>query len=309
MRVWGLCLVAAMAVGCGAKAPVDDSFADLAGVDMKADYFSYRLRLLGSLVSDQPVTASYSSRPRFRGYSFGAQAGTAVDIWVRSTDGGDAVAWLLDAQFKVIAKNDDADNTTYDSHLQAVLPTNGNSKSYYVVFRDYDLHRHHFTVTASLRGKMLGPPASGTGDTAQAKAFVPLYQAAGRGFATDSHVIDTSSAPTPVKTAVSDFTGAFGADATITTWRFRAASATAYAVMADAIDSSGSVYVSLFDARGVWVAHGLTRDFLNNPTLSWEYDMEDVTICRCGLAPDGSGAAGCTWVDGVNRPSDVSDCD
>lgn len=60
---------------------------------------------------------------------------------------GDAVAWLLNDTFDVVASNDDADATTSDSHITAALGRDG---THYIVFRDYDLASHYFTVTVAL---------------------------------------------------------------------------------------------------------------------------------------------------------------
>ena len=44
---------------------------------------------------------------------------------------------------KVVAKNDDADDTTFDAHVIGDLQAPG-----YLVFRDYNLESHYFTATA-----------------------------------------------------------------------------------------------------------------------------------------------------------------
>ena len=121
---------------CGGKGPVDEDFSNLATVDQKSDAFSYRMKVLGPLSGSD--TTLYTSAPRFRAWTL---PGGHADAWVRSTQ-GDAVAWLLDARFKVVAKNDDADDTTYDAHVVGDLAGSG-----YLVFRDYDLQSHYFTAT------------------------------------------------------------------------------------------------------------------------------------------------------------------
>jgi hypothetical protein len=308
MRVW-IVVAAAVAFGCVGKAPVDEDFSDLAGIDAKSDYFSSRLKLIGPIKDGDSPSVTYTSKPRFRGFQISGSAADVIDVWVRSTDGGDAVTWLVDQNFKVFAKNDDADDTTYDSHIQATLPSQS-SKVFYLIFRDYSVRKHVFTITFSEKdSKIVDVPAPDTGSTAQAIAFAKLYatDAADRSFATDSHLIDKGALPAAAQTAYQEFSDALGADATYTAWRFRAGGAYAYAVLADAIDSSSHVYVSLFDSSGTWVAHGHTNDFANAPTLLWGLDIDDLTICRCGLSP--SGWAGCEWPDGLIRGSDVSDCD
>src|SRR5688500_15622951 len=104
------CSVLSLVAACGgAKLPVDESFADLAGLDEKADSFSYRMKILGALgYGENSLEIGYTQQPRFRAYRFAGRAGDKVEARVRSSDGGDAVAWILDARFEVVAHNDDA---------------------------------------------------------------------------------------------------------------------------------------------------------------------------------------------------------
>ena len=309
MRSCAWLLIALGALGCTGKADVEEDFSDLAGMSAKSDYFSYRLKLLGTMTDGQSSTVVYTKTPRFRGFTLPSSEGVKVDAWVRSTDGGDALAWILDEKFNVIVKNDDADDSTYDSHLQATLPAS-KTGTYYLVFRDYNVHKHTFTVSLTeTGGTPTTPAAPDTGSTTQAKAFVPLYTAAAGAFASNSHVVARTSVPVGVGSAASDFDGILTPTDAVTVWKFKAGSANAYAVIADLSKSSDSVYVSLFNSSGTWVAHGRNVTFASSPALDWGLDIDDPSICRCGLAPDGSGYAGCEWPDGVNRVSDISDCD
>ena len=130
---------------CAHKAPVTDDFSDLAGQDEKSDAFSYRMKLLGSLDYGQSAaSAKYTHSPRYRAYKFGGNEGDRVDVWVRSND-GDAVAWVLDNSFQVVASNDDADDTTLDAHVVTTLPAS-DSITHYIVYRDYSLATAHFSV-------------------------------------------------------------------------------------------------------------------------------------------------------------------
>src|SRR5437763_5363479 len=138
-------LLSCLALAACGKAPVDDSFGDLAGLDQKSDSFSYRMKILGSLAYGSAKTSLYTSTPRYRAYSFTAKADDNVSAWVTSTQ-GDAVGWLLDSAFNVVTSNDDADTTTVNSHLVAHL---GKAGTYYIVWRDYYLDTHYFTVSLS----------------------------------------------------------------------------------------------------------------------------------------------------------------
>src|SRR5262245_15711176 len=111
-----------VAAGCGqAKNPVED-LSELAGIDVKSASFSRRMLLVGSLsYGETSADVQYRNPPRYRAFKFGGQKGDKVDIHVRSTNGGDSVAWLTNNAFSVIASNDDSDGTL-DSHIQATLP-------------------------------------------------------------------------------------------------------------------------------------------------------------------------------------------
>ena len=107
---------------------------------------SAQIKVVGSLDYGQTSDAfDYTATPEYRAVKFAGSAGDDVDVWVRSTNGGDAVAYLLDNDFKEIARNDDASKTTLDSHIKATLPKNA-SATHYVVFRDYYGSKASFTV-------------------------------------------------------------------------------------------------------------------------------------------------------------------
>ncbi len=136
-------LVLALTLAACGKAEPQDQFNDLAGLDDKSDAFSSKLKLAGNLTyGAPPLKVKYSKTPLYRGVTFTGSVGDPVDIWVRSTV-GDAVSWLLDSSYKVVAKNDDASSSTADSHLTATLSKAG---TFYVVFRDYNYGSHYFTV-------------------------------------------------------------------------------------------------------------------------------------------------------------------
>jgi hypothetical protein len=139
-------LLIAFLAGCtSGKIDPQDSFDDLGG---KADAFAGKIRVAGNLAyNDAALRVKYSSTPLYRAVTFTAAAGDAVEVWVRST-GGDPVTWILDANDKVVAKNDDASADVTDSHLALTLKKAG---TFYVVFRDYSYESHYFTV--ELKGK------------------------------------------------------------------------------------------------------------------------------------------------------------
>jgi hypothetical protein len=147
MKILACSLVLA---ACAHKAPVSDDFSDLSGLDEKSDSFSYRMTILGSLDYGQSAPSTkYTKTPRYRAYKFAGYEGDRVDVWVRSND-GDAVAWVLDNSFHVVASNDDADDSTLDSHIVTTLPAN-DSITHYIVYRDYSTSTAHFSLDLAVQ--------------------------------------------------------------------------------------------------------------------------------------------------------------
>ncbi len=128
------------------KQPVDDDFSELANQDIKSDSFSYRMKIVAGIgYGHASAWVNYTKTPRYRAVTFTGAGGDKVDAWVRSNNGGDAVGWILDKGFRVLASNDDADASTLDAHLSLTLPP-GPSQKHYIVFRDYDLLSARFIV-------------------------------------------------------------------------------------------------------------------------------------------------------------------
>jgi hypothetical protein len=154
-----LTFLAVMAAsGCtGTKPEVTEDFSDLAGGDEKSDKFRSKFQLVGSLDYGQTSDSiKYANPPKYRAFKFGGQKGDVVEIDVTSRN-GDAVAFLLDNAYNIVAQNDDANSDTLNSHIKATLPGNTNPDiiTYYIAFRDYDLHSATFKV--ALKGKKVAP--------------------------------------------------------------------------------------------------------------------------------------------------------
>ena len=136
---------------CAAQAPKDDSddFSDLA--DAKADAFSTKLKIVDSLTYGQETaSAHYTKTPKYRAYTFSAEGGDSIDVWVRSSN-GDPMTWVLDSKFKILAKNDDASDTDTNSHIDFTLPASTDTglpapAVYYVVYRNATTDSADFTV-------------------------------------------------------------------------------------------------------------------------------------------------------------------
>ena len=117
----------------------------------------------GHLRPQTSSTISYAKTPkRYRAIKFSGAEGDSIEAWVRSSNGGDAVAWVLDNDFKILAMNDDADKTTLDAHIRLTLPANP-SATHYVVLRDYALRSAKFTV--KLQGSKPSRPRSSCRDS------------------------------------------------------------------------------------------------------------------------------------------------
>lgn len=140
-------LTGAVLAGCTTEAVDEATAADEAELRALAAN-----EIVGTIAFGQtsdPI--AYASPPRYRALRFQGAAGDHVEAWIRSAD-GDAVAFLVDASFKSIARNDDADATTKDARLAAKLRSSG---EHYVVFRERDLEPATFTVALA---KVPAPP-------------------------------------------------------------------------------------------------------------------------------------------------------
>ncbi|HEX4458946.1 MAG TPA: hypothetical protein VIA18_13310 [Polyangia bacterium] len=128
--------------GCreAAKAPVNDTFSLVSDKSQPATNIA--------TITYGTTTKPIKTRGDYGWLQLTGAIGDNVDIWVRSND-GDAVAFLLDSQDNIVAKNDDANATTTDAHISAPLAANG---TYYIAFREYSYARASFTVSLAGRG-------------------------------------------------------------------------------------------------------------------------------------------------------------
>jgi hypothetical protein len=261
----GWLAVAAVVAGCGGagKAPANDDFGELAGLDAKSDAFSKRMSVLGWLdYQNRMGGVSYTSTPRYRAWRFTGYAGDPVSVSVRpGKAGGDPVTWLLDHRFRRVAMNDDATDSDTSSYLYVELPADD---SYYVVVRSYDLQPADFTV--ELEGfTPVGDPAS------DAKSFYDHILGTADASATDPYFqIDPSALPD-------------AAAAEAKSWaKWNPAAARTFSVWGDdyyAISDGTEelFWVSLYDAWGTRLAHGYDGD--SGPEIStWDPSPYDPTL-------------------------------
>jgi hypothetical protein len=108
------------------------------------------------LAANEVVGELAASTPRYRAFRFLGRQGDSVEAWVRSPE-GDALGFMLAADFKTLATNDDASGATRDARMELTLP---NSGTYYVAFRDADFEPTRMTVTLT-RLSATGPVVDG----------------------------------------------------------------------------------------------------------------------------------------------------
>jgi hypothetical protein len=103
-------------------------------------------KYLGKIKSGETKTGYYSAPPTYRSYGFDAKGGDELTVDVKSVY-GDAMAWITDSNYNVLAFNDDATSATLDSRIKVKIPANRPARSYRIVFRDYDMIQATFKVS------------------------------------------------------------------------------------------------------------------------------------------------------------------
>ena len=87
------------------------------------DVFSGQMVVVGTLLHGQPSgLVGYFNPPRYRAFRFAAAQDDRLDIWVGCED-GDAVAWVLDTNYRTLAWNDDARVGNTNSHISLTIPS------------------------------------------------------------------------------------------------------------------------------------------------------------------------------------------
>ncbi|MDB4935897.1 MAG: bacillopeptidase [Labilithrix sp.] len=93
-------------------------------------------KIVGSLTYGQTSSNTpYTKTPRYRAFKFAGNAGDEIEVSVKSNN-GDPVTWILDNDWRTVAKNDDASASDTNSHVKVKLPANA-SATHYIVVRDY----------------------------------------------------------------------------------------------------------------------------------------------------------------------------
>jgi hypothetical protein len=131
---------------CAADTGAEDK-ADVSAESESA--LTWVIRNLGEIPGSGEVrTTRYTNPPKYSAYSFNANGGEEVDVWVKGQGRQDAVAWILDANGRMLAYNDDAAEGGLGSHITTKLPARiGTKAKLRVVFREYTLSPATFSVS------------------------------------------------------------------------------------------------------------------------------------------------------------------
>jgi hypothetical protein len=144
----GLCAVLlAGLVGCSSD-PAGKNVEDTATVESELTLVG--VNYLGTIANGQTKTSYYYNPPRYRAYGFTAKANDRITVDVKSLN-GDAMGWITSSGYTVLAANDDASYYTLDSKVTYKVPAGTPTRSYRIVFRDYDLLDATFTVKLSIQ--------------------------------------------------------------------------------------------------------------------------------------------------------------
>jgi hypothetical protein len=138
-----LTAAAGATIGCSAEPQAQKE-------DVASEASELRLsgaRYAGKMAYGATKTVDYNSSARYRSVAFDATAGDEITIEV-SSKYGDAVTWLTDGRYEVLAFNDDASSRTLDSKIEHKIATTG---SHRIVIRDYDLLPATFDVKLSVK--------------------------------------------------------------------------------------------------------------------------------------------------------------
>ena len=144
--IFAFALAGLVGAGCSAQTATDTTGKE-GDATQESDLTGGSPKYLGQIAPGETKSTDYTNPPLYRAYGFTAKAGDKITIDVKSTNYGDAMAWLTTTSWKSIAANDDANAKTLDSHIEYTVPAGTASKAYRLVFRDYDKLAATFDVT------------------------------------------------------------------------------------------------------------------------------------------------------------------
>ena len=136
--------------GCGSSGSASKESIDSSESDLKLSTPQY----LGVIADGETKTSNYRNPPRYRAFGFTASAGDEITVNVKSID-GDAMGWITTSGYTVLAANDDASSSTLDSKVVYTVPAGTTTKTYRIVFRDYDLLDATFSVKLAIKAAVV----------------------------------------------------------------------------------------------------------------------------------------------------------
>ena len=139
MLVVGVMTIVCACADSGSEADDLSELGDLSSEVAKADG---NTTLVGSVELGFGRRVLYRSTPRYRAVKFSAEAGTMLEVYVRSKH-GDPITWLTDGNLQILAMSDDANEETNSNISIESLAATGD---YYIVFRDKHHESHYFDV-------------------------------------------------------------------------------------------------------------------------------------------------------------------
>ena len=142
----GLAIAFASLAGCSTESSGKESD-DVGSIESELKLSG--TRYLGKLANGETRTGYYYNPPRYRSFGFDAKGGDEITVDIKSAE-GDAVGYITDSYYTVLAYNDDYSSSTLDSKVKLKGPAGQAAKSFRIVFRDYDLLDATFTVKLSI---------------------------------------------------------------------------------------------------------------------------------------------------------------
>jgi hypothetical protein len=170
-----LTVVGACAVDAGEET---DDLSEVSLLDGKSDTPLSTIRFMGEVELSYSKRVLYTKSPKYRAVKFHAEAGTMLEVYVRSTQ-GDPMAWLVGPNLDIVGESDDANEETNSNISIESLAQTGD---YFVLFRDKHYESHYFDVAPV----QLNAPANAP----TFQQFEPVYE---------GHVTGKTLATTEVK--------------------------------------------------------------------------------------------------------------
>jgi len=145
--VAGLVVAFASLAGCSTESSEKET-GDVASVE--SDLKLSGTRYLGKILNGETRTGYYYNPPRYRSFSFDAKGGDEITVDIKSYE-GDAVGYITDSYYNVLAYNDDYSSYNLDSKVTYKVPTGTGARSFRIVFNDYDLLDATFTIKLAVK--------------------------------------------------------------------------------------------------------------------------------------------------------------